>query len=37
MHCVVTGAAGFICKRLVKKILRRKGAPVHFLMLGIDF
>ena len=32
MHYFVTGATGFICKRLVKKLLERKGAVVHFLM-----
>ena len=32
MHYFVTGATGFIGKRLVKKLLERKGAVVHFLM-----
>jgi NAD(P)-dependent dehydrogenase (short-subunit alcohol dehydrogenase family) len=31
MHYFVTGASGFIGKRLVRKILGRKGAIVHFL------
>jgi NAD(P)-dependent dehydrogenase (short-subunit alcohol dehydrogenase family) len=31
MHYFVTGASGFIGKRLVKKILGRKGAIVYFL------
>lgn len=32
MHYFVTGATGFIGKRLVKKLLERKGAVVHFLI-----
>ena len=32
MHYFVTGATGFIGKRLVKKLLARKGAVVHFLI-----
>ena len=32
MQYFVTGATGFIGKRLVKKLLARKGAVVHFLM-----
>jgi NAD(P)-dependent dehydrogenase (short-subunit alcohol dehydrogenase family) len=32
MHCFVTGATGFIGKRLVKKLLERKGTVVHFLV-----
>ena len=32
MHYFVTGATGFIGKRLVKKLLTRKGAVVHFLI-----
>ena len=32
MQYFVTGATGFIGKRLVKKLLERKGAVVHFLM-----
>ena len=32
MHYFVTGASGFIGKRLVKKLLQRKGAVVHFLI-----
>jgi NAD(P)-dependent dehydrogenase (short-subunit alcohol dehydrogenase family) len=32
MQYFVTGATGFIGKRLVKKILERKGAVVHFLI-----
>jgi NAD(P)-dependent dehydrogenase (short-subunit alcohol dehydrogenase family) len=32
MTYFVTGATGFIGKRLVKKILARKGTTVHFLM-----
>lgn len=32
MHYFVTGATGFIGKRLVKKLLDRKGAVVHFLI-----
>ena len=32
MHYFVTGATGFIGKRLVKKLLARPGAVVHFLI-----
>jgi NAD(P)-dependent dehydrogenase (short-subunit alcohol dehydrogenase family) len=32
MHYFVTGATGFIGKRLVKTLLQRKGAVVHFLL-----
>lgn len=32
MHYFVTGATGFIGKRLVRKLLERKGAVVHFLI-----
>ena len=32
MHYFVTGATGFIGRRLVKKLLERKGAVVHFLI-----
>lgn len=32
MHYFVTGATGFIGKRLVRKLLERKGAVVHFLV-----
>jgi NAD(P)-dependent dehydrogenase (short-subunit alcohol dehydrogenase family) len=32
MHYFVTGASGFIGKRLVRKILDRKGTTVHFLV-----
>ena len=32
MQYFVTGATGFIGKRLVKKLLQRKGAVVHFLI-----
>jgi NAD(P)-dependent dehydrogenase (short-subunit alcohol dehydrogenase family) len=32
MRYFVTGATGFIGKRLVKKLLERKGAVVHFLI-----
>jgi len=32
MHYFVTGATGFIGKRLVKKLLARKGSVVYFLM-----
>ncbi|HEY3048003.1 MAG TPA: SDR family oxidoreductase [Polaromonas sp.] len=32
MHYFVTGATGFIGKRLVKKLLERKGSTVHFLI-----
>ena len=32
MQYFVTGATGFIGKRLVKKLLARKGSVVHFLM-----
>lgn len=32
MHYFVTGATGFIGKRLVKKLLERKGAVVYFLI-----
>jgi thioester reductase-like protein len=32
MHCFVTGATGFIGKRLVAKLLAREGAVVHFLI-----
>ena len=32
MHYFVTGATGFIGKRLVQKLLARKGAVVHFLI-----
>ena len=32
MHYFVTGATGFIGRRMVKKLLQRKGAVVHFLV-----
>ena len=32
MHYFVTGATGFIGKRLVKTLLQRRGATVHFLL-----
>ena len=32
MQYFVTGATGFIGKRLVKKLLERKGSVVHFLI-----
>ncbi len=32
MHYFVTGATGFIGKRLVKKLLERRGATVYFLI-----
>ena len=32
MHYFVTGATGFIGKRLVKKLLQRKGSTVYFLL-----
>jgi NAD(P)-dependent dehydrogenase (short-subunit alcohol dehydrogenase family) len=32
MHYFVTGATGFIGKRLVKKLLERKGSTVYFLI-----
>lgn len=32
MHYFVTGATGFIGKRLVKSLLARRGAKVHFLL-----
>ncbi len=32
MNYFVTGATGFIGKRLVKKLLERKGSPVSFLI-----
>lgn len=32
MHYFVTGATGFIGKRLVKKLLARRGSTVHFLI-----
>ena len=32
MQYFVTGATGFIGKRLVEKLLERKGAVVHFLI-----
>ena len=34
MHYFITGASGFIGKRLVRKILARKGTTVHFLSRG---
>jgi thioester reductase-like protein len=32
MQYFVTGATGFIGKRLVKKLLARRGTTVHFLV-----
>ena len=32
MHYFVTGATGFIGKRLVKTLLARRGATVYFLL-----
>ena len=32
MHYFVTGATGFIGKRLVRKLLDRRGSTVHFLL-----
>ena len=32
MHYFVTGATGFIGKRLVKTLLQRRGATVYFLL-----
>ncbi|MBV9890689.1 MAG: SDR family oxidoreductase, partial [Rhizobacter sp.] len=32
MQYFVTGATGFIGKRLVKALLSRRGATVHFLL-----
>jgi thioester reductase-like protein len=32
MQYFVTGATGFIGKRLVKTLLQRRGATVHFLL-----
>ncbi len=32
MEYFVTGASGFIGKRLVRKLLERRGAVVHFLV-----
>jgi thioester reductase-like protein len=32
MQYFVTGATGFIGKRLVRKLLERKGSVVHFLI-----
>ena len=32
MHYFVTGATGFIGKRLVKSLLARRGTTVHFLV-----
>jgi len=36
MHYFVTGASGFIGKRLVRKILGRKGAIVYFLAFDVS-
>ena len=36
MHYFVTGASGFIGKRLVRKILARKGATVYFLAFDVS-
>ena len=32
MHYFVTGATGFIGRRLVRRLLARRGATVHFLV-----
>jgi uncharacterized protein YbjT (DUF2867 family) len=32
MQYFVTGATGFVGKRLVRKLLQREGAVVHFLV-----
>jgi NAD(P)-dependent dehydrogenase (short-subunit alcohol dehydrogenase family) len=37
MHYFVTGASGFIGKRLVRKLLERRGTTVSFLIRGRSF
>lgn len=34
MNYFITGASGFIGKRLVARLLERKGSVVYFLMRG---
>ena len=36
MQYFITGASGFIGKRLVKKLLEREGSVVHFLIREVE-
>ena len=36
MHYFITGASGFIGKRLVKKLLEREGSTIYFLIRAVE-